>query len=269
MLLRSFFVKYFFRRIDVFRKNADFNENEQYEGLGTLLMDIMFAEIKRSLSTSEGSLDGDFQQLIYDYSDPDDPKFRLFATQPEKLDEEARARFKKFAPLLVLPAAEESRNRDVLDRYLVQAMAGLELDATGRVPEIDREGFILTIDFVAKMLNMYERMKCQLPCIMEGETGVSKTALTRMFSILINASVERKAVAYMESTLACADTSEPEALVQIASGLPSFFEPPSEELLCSAKAAAAGDDDQSCEPLLAYLRTASIVKTYVLNRAQT
>ena len=36
---------------------------------------------------------------------------------------------------------------------------------------------------------MNERIQCGVPCIMEGETGVSKTALTRMLFILLNQQV--------------------------------------------------------------------------------
>eukprot|EP00966_Prymnesium_polylepis_P142896 3299235-Prymnesium_polylepis.1 len=36
------------------------------------------------------------------------------------------------------------------------------------------------------MLCMNERIACRVPCIVEGETGVSKTALTRMLFVLLN-----------------------------------------------------------------------------------
>jgi hypothetical protein len=45
---------------------------------------------------------------------------------------------------------------------------------------------VLTLDFVMKMLCMNERIACRVPCIVEGETGVSKTALTRMLFVLLN-----------------------------------------------------------------------------------
>ena len=44
-----------------------------------------------------------------------------------------------------------------------------------------------------KLLNIHERVACGIPCIIEGETGVSKTALTKMYSILINSSNQAKA----------------------------------------------------------------------------
>ena len=36
------------------------------------------------------------------------------------------------------------------------------------------------------MLNIYERYECGIPVIIEGETGVGKTALIEMLSKLIN-----------------------------------------------------------------------------------
>jgi len=61
-----------------------------------------------------------------------------------------------------------------------------------RLQCIDENRFVLTLDFVIKMLNMHERIACRVPCIIEGETGVSKTALTKMYSILRNSSLCQK-----------------------------------------------------------------------------
>ncbi len=51
---------------------------------------------------------------------------------------------------------------------------------------IEDSGFVLTLDFAVKLLLIHERVECRLPVILEGETGVSKTALTKMYSILRN-----------------------------------------------------------------------------------
>jgi MoxR-like ATPase len=87
-----------------------------------------------------------------------------------------------------------------LDSYLANGL-GIELHLTkverstngapfdfpiGSLPLIDEREFVLTLDFVMKMLCMNERIECRVPCIMEGETGVSKTALTRMLFMLKN-----------------------------------------------------------------------------------
>jgi hypothetical protein len=83
--------------------------------------------------------------------------------------------------------------RSTLDRFLSQAL-GVRLhehkDGEQRLKCIDEHGFILTLDFTMKLLNMHERIACRVPCLIEGETGVSKTALTKMYSILRNSALQ-------------------------------------------------------------------------------
>lgn len=55
-----------------------------------------------------------------------------------------------------------------------------------RLKCIDEQGFVLNLDFTMKLLNIHERIAYCLPCIMEGEIRVSKTALTKMYNILRN-----------------------------------------------------------------------------------
>lgn len=43
-----------------------------------------------------------------------------------------------------------------------------------------------------KLLSLHERVACRIPCLMEGETGVSKSALTKMYSIIRNSALEYK-----------------------------------------------------------------------------
>ena len=46
--------------------------------------------------------------------------------------------------------------------------------------------FVLTRDFVHKMLNIHERKECGMPVVIEGETGVGKTFLLELLSCLWN-----------------------------------------------------------------------------------
>jgi hypothetical protein len=48
---------------------------------------------------------------------------------------------------------------------------------------------------------MHERVACHLPCLIEGEIGVSKTALTRMYAILRNSSLKSEAVVSTEQAI--------------------------------------------------------------------
>ena len=77
------------------------------------------------------------------------------------------------------------KRRETLDLALSRAM-GVRLDDK-RLTIFDENEFVLTLDFALKMLNIHERRKCKIPVIIEGETGVGKTALIEMLSKLWNA----------------------------------------------------------------------------------
>ena len=60
----------------------------------------------------------------------------------------------------------------------------------GRLTAIDDENYVLTLDFTIKMLQIHERYECGEPVIIQGETGVGKTALIQMLSKLWNVSLD-------------------------------------------------------------------------------
>ena len=74
-----------------------------------------------------------------------------------------------------------------MDSYLSRAL-NIKLD-NKRLSVIDECSYVLTLDYTIKMLNMHERCKCGVPVIIEGETGVGKTALVEMLSKLWNQSL--------------------------------------------------------------------------------
>ena len=69
----------------------------------------------------------------------------------------------------------------MLDRYLSRAL-GLQ---SKRLTPIDNENYVLTPDYTMKMLNIHERYECGVPVIINGETGVGKTALVTPVSPLM------------------------------------------------------------------------------------
>ena len=73
----------------------------------------------------------------------------------------------------------------MLDKYLSRAL-GVPLSKDGRLSPIDERQYVLTLDYTLKMLNIHERYECGVPAIIEGETGVGKTALIEMLSELWN-----------------------------------------------------------------------------------
>lgn len=76
--------------------------------------------------------------------------------------------------------------RTLLDSLLSRAL-NLQLE-DGRLTEIDKSAYVLTLDYAIKMLNIHECFMCGVPVIIEGETGVGKTALIEMLSKLWNQS---------------------------------------------------------------------------------
>ena len=191
-LLFSFWVHYLYRRCSVFDQNDDFNYNENQEKLGSSLMEVMLSESSQSLRREQRCrwASSSHTQLIYDFSEQGNPQFRLICTSPDDLDPNQKERLSQLdLPGFCIPTPEQLRSRQTLDLYLSQSL-GIPLhedpDGIKRLKCIDDNRFVLTLDFCLKLLNIHERVSCGVPCIMEGETGVSKTALTKMYSILIN-----------------------------------------------------------------------------------
>ena len=202
-LLFSFWVHYLHRRCSVFDQNDDFNYNENQENMGSSLMEIMLSESRQNLRREQSSswTSSSHTQLIYDFSQQGKPQFRLICTAPDDLAPDQKERLSQLElPGFFIPTPEQLRKRQILDLYLSQAL-GIPLhedpDGKQRLKCIDDNRFVLTLDFCLKLLNIHERVSCGVPCIMEGETGVSKTALTKMYSILINS---------QQSSVACAST---------------------------------------------------------------
>ena len=78
--------------------------------------------------------------------------------------------------------------REYLDCYISRAL-DVPLDEHGRLGPVDDSAYVLTLDFAIKMLNIHERAECGVPVIIEGETGVGKTALVETLSKLWNYSL--------------------------------------------------------------------------------
>ena len=74
-----------------------------------------------------------------------------------------------------------------MDLYLSRAL-GVPLNSEGHLELIDKNKYVLTLDYTLKMLSIHERRECGIPVIIEGETGVGKTALIEMLSQLWNSS---------------------------------------------------------------------------------
>jgi hypothetical protein len=201
MILQSFWIRFLYRRVKVFDQNESFNYNETHDALGSSLMEVMLSEVERLLGENQRRdwLTTNHPQLIYDFSNPNAPEFRLICTAPDELDPGLLQKLSSLdLPGFRIPTKADLDRRDILVLFLSQA---LEVPLEEVTQCIDDRGFILTLDFTMKLLNIHERVACRVPCLLEGETGVSKTALTKMYSILRNASLAQKARASTDEDL--------------------------------------------------------------------
>lgn len=73
----------------------------------------------------------------------------------------------------------------MLHDYLSFAL-NVKKNEDGKIGLIKDKMFVLTRDFVHKMLNIHERKECGMPVVIEGETGVGKTFLLELLSCLWN-----------------------------------------------------------------------------------
>ena len=81
----------------------------------------------------------------------------------------------------------EMNQRKWLDEQLSRALSVKLND--GILSIIDEFKYVLTLDYTIKLLNIHERVQCGSPVIIEGETGVGKTALVEILSKLWNQSL--------------------------------------------------------------------------------
>ena len=84
---------------------------------------------------------------------------------------------------LVIFSNREVRERSFLDSCLSHA---LDIQENNLASLIDEHKYVMTLDYAVKMLSVHERSKCGVPVIINGETGVGKTFLLEMLSLLWN-----------------------------------------------------------------------------------
>ena len=205
-VMQHLFVKYMKRRCLVLENCPAFNYNqgrgEYYidpmtnerkqtdtRKLGSTLMSAMLQEVGAMCNPSIKSNWGyhAHQQLVYDFKSGS-ASFLFLSLSPEKLDSTERESLQKLG--ISIPNVVDLGRRKLLDQYLSSAL-NVALEQDGRLPAIDRQEYVLTADYAVKMLNIHERRMCGVPVIIEGETGVGKTALVRMLSHLWNESVSQ------------------------------------------------------------------------------
>ena len=108
----------------------------------------------------------------------------------------------------------EQYSAEMLHEILSRAL-GVPLDSTKHLNAIVESNYVLTLDYALKMLDVNERRKCGVPVIIEGETGVGKTALIEVLSKLWNSAIvqvfekmKRDVIFYLERTLGELEVNE-------------------------------------------------------------
>eukprot|EP00981_Chlorochromonas_danica_P015301 scaffold11566_cov156-Ochromonas_danica.AAC.1 len=216
----TFWIRYMRRRCDILASSETFNKNRSSPKFGSTTMSIMLDEVERALANDHHIEWHDVmhEQMIYrkaitlvDGQPTYDYKWSILASNSDNTNPDWLARKALLSSLgMHVPTKEDLRREDrkVLDSYLGHGL-GVPLDGAhtelsssghpfdfeiGSLSIIDGKQFVLTLDFVMKMLIINERIECKMPCIMEGETGVSKTALTRMLFVIKNLSSKPSAL---------------------------------------------------------------------------
>ncbi|KAI6653727.1 hypothetical protein LOD99_3231 [Oopsacas minuta] len=198
-ILQKLYIKYMYRRCLILETMPPFNFNTgstvlmEVDGktkqvclknLGSTLMELMLNEVNVtfcSLISSREWSSLDHHQLVYDSVGGAYSIFYL-SLNPEKLPPVITTALDTIG--VSIPQREQLGDRDTLDPYLARAL-GIRIPGDGkRLSLIDNEGYVLTSDFVMKMININERRMCGVPVIIEGETGVGKTELMRILAFL-------------------------------------------------------------------------------------
>ena len=209
-LKQRYWIRYLWRRCGILASSEKFNKNKDFPEFGSTTMEVMLDEVENALAEQLDWNESNHEQLVYskqlievDGVSVVDYEWSVLATNPDATDPGWTRRKALLSSLKMHPPTKadlDRPDRRVMDAYLANGL-GIELEdlrdesstsgapfdfCTGTLRAIDNEEFVLTLDFMMKMLCMNERIECRVPCIMEGETGVSKTALTRMLFHLKN-----------------------------------------------------------------------------------
>ena len=83
------------------------------------------------------------------------------------------------------------KEQSVLENYLCQALK-VQRNPDGEISVLKTKGYVLTLDYLLKIIGVHERQKCGMPVVISGETGVGKTFLLETLNELYNYSQQKK-----------------------------------------------------------------------------
>ena len=203
-ILQKLFVRYMLRRCGVLEHLPYFTFNTgtgitfdvgtekkvitNTKYLGSTLMKIMIFEVNQFCDPSykENWEKVEHQQLIYNTSGGGHT-IKFLSLHPEKLSQEVRSDFNTLG--INIPTHVDLGTRKKLEELLAHALSIESTDIISKL--ITDEEYVLTVDFLLKMLNIHERRMCRYPVVIVGETGVGKTKLLEFLSKLWNKSIHK------------------------------------------------------------------------------
>ena len=198
-ILQKLFVRYMLRRCNVLEHLPYFtfntgkgiilaNESEKKvitdtRILGSTLMRTMILEVNQFCDPTckEDWERSEHQQLIYNTTGGGHT-IKFLSLHPEKLNSDVRADFNSIG--INIPSHTDLGTRKRLEELLAHAISIEKTETISKL--IEEEEYVLTVDFLLKMLNIHERRMCKYPVVLVGETGVGKTKLLEFLSKLWN-----------------------------------------------------------------------------------
>ena len=203
-ILQKLFIRYMLRRCEVLEHLPYFTFNTgtgitfdpvtekkvmtNTKLLGSTLMKIMIFEVNKFCDPSfkEDWEMSEHQQLIYNTSGGGHT-IKFLSLHPEKLTQDVRSEFNTLG--INIPTHTDLGTRKKLEELLAHALSVDSLETISKL--IAEEEYVLTVDFLLKMLNIHERRMCRYPVVIVGETGVGKTKLLEFLSKLWNKTIHK------------------------------------------------------------------------------
>ena len=172
------FTKFLYRRVRFFT-NFYYTLNEVIPKLGSIAMSQMIQEAK---SLSEISFHDDNYPRLYLIYDPDFA-LHLLHNNWDEVPTGIKTLWKDADPL----KRPEFLNRNHFLKCL-SWLVNTKYETCERI--MNQMKFILTENFAYKLFHIHERKLTTLPLIIEGDTGIGKTYLLKLYSLLLNANIQ-------------------------------------------------------------------------------
>ena len=93
------------------------------------------------------------------------------------------------------------KDQKVLQKCLCTALQIRKDPSQSEISVLKNQGYVLTLDYLLKMLSVHERQQCGMPVVISGETGVGKTFLLETLSKLYNHSYQQSLSLWREHLL--------------------------------------------------------------------